>query len=132
MLRLAKVVFTVMSHCLRNHVDLPTQTALLQQQTISPCIATDTVVRAVASRLAQHMQGDTDVSVVLGGVKPDADVVRSLIRLAWASSSGDYQLLDTPWDDLGSMKLSSSSASLQDNEYSEDVLLCKYVNQLWN
>lgn len=133
MLRLAKVVLAVLSHVyLRNLVDIPTQTVLLQQQTISPCIAADNVVRALAGRLTQHMKIDADVCALLGGVKPDVEVVRSLIRLAWASSSGDYQLLDKPWDELGSIQLSSSSSQIQDNEYSEDVLLCKYVNYCFN
>ncbi len=126
-LRLSKVVLAVMSHlCLRNLAELSAQTVVLQ--TSSPCIATDNVVRAVAGRLAHHMQSDTDATVFLGGVKPDAEVVRSLIRLAWASSSGDYQLLDTIWDELGSIKLNSTSILIQENEYSEDILLCKYVN----
>ena len=124
-LRLSKVVLAVMSNlCLRNLVE--SQTAVLQ--TSSPCIATDNVVRAVAGRLAQHMQSDTDATVLLGGVKPDAEVVRSLIRLAWASSSGDYQLLDILWDELGSMKPNNTAIPIQENEYSEDILLCKYVN----
>ena len=117
-------VIWVSNLCLCNLVE--SLTVVLQ--TSSPCIATDNVVRAVAGRLAQHMQSDTDATVLLGGVKPDAEVVRSLIRLAWASSSGDYQLLDILWDELGSMKPNNTAIPIQENEYSEDILLCKYVN----
>jgi hypothetical protein len=113
-----------MSHiCLRNLVESPTHTVLLQNS--SSCIATDNVVRAIAVRLTQHMQGDSDASLLLCGVKPDEEVVRSLVRLAWASSSGDYQLLDSPWDELGSVKINSFLTPIQENEYSEDTLLCK-------
>ena len=74
-LRLSKVVLAVMSNlCLRNLVE--SQTAVLQ--TSSPCIATDNVVRAVAGRLAQHMQSDTDVTVLLGGVKTDAEAAHRI------------------------------------------------------
>ena len=94
-LRLSKVVLAVMSHiCLRNLVESSNHNLLLQSS--SSCIATDNVVRAVAVRLTQHMQGDSDANLLLCSVKPDEEVVRSLIRLAWASSNGDYQLLDSP------------------------------------
>lgn len=109
-------------------VDVSAQSPQMQQQTItSHCVPTDNVVRTVASRLAQHVQNDADPSVLLGGVKPDSEVVRSLIRLAWASSSGDYHLLDTPWDELGTIPLNTNTISILENEYSEDMLLCKYV-----
>ena len=79
-------VIWVSNLCLCNLVE--SLTVVLQ--TSSPCIATDNVVRAVAGRLAQHMQSDTDVTVLLGGVKKDAEAAHSLILFAWASSSGDY------------------------------------------
>ena len=117
-------MLAVMSHiCLRNLVESSNHNLLLQSS--SSCIATDNVVRAVAVRLTQHMQGDSDANLLLCSVKPDEEVVRSLIRLAWASSNGDYQLLDSPWDELGSIKINSFLTHIQENEYSEDILLCK-------
>lgn len=124
-LRLSKVVLTVMSS-IRTVLDSPAQTIALH--TVTSCAATDNVVRAVASRLALHMQADPEAGLLLSSVKPDEEVVRSLVRLAWASSSGDYQLLESPWNELGSVKLSTTVGPTPENEYSEDILLCKYVN----
>ena len=67
-------VIWVSNLCLCNLVE--SLTVVLQ--TSSPCIATDNVVRAVAGRLAQHMQSDTDVTVLLGGVKTDAEAAHRI------------------------------------------------------
>lgn len=124
-MRLAKVVLAVMAHISsRNLPESSTQTTM--GQATANCIATENIIKAVAARLTQHMQNDNDTIFFLGGVKPDADVIRSLVRLAWASSSSNYQLLVTPWDELGSIKLGSSLSPIQENEYSEDILLSKY------
>ncbi|KAK4027909.1 probable ubiquitin carboxyl-terminal hydrolase FAF-X [Daphnia magna] len=123
-LRLSKVVLAVMSSiCMRNVLDSPGQNLVLH--TVTSCAATDSVVRAVASRLAQHMQTDSDASLLLSSIKPDEEVARSLVRLTWASSSGDYQLLESSWNDLGMVKLNTTVSPTQENEYSEDILLCK-------
>ena len=63
----------------------------------------------------------------MGDAKPDEQVIRSLIRLAWASCRGDYQLLlNTTWEEMSSAHLTTGAAQLEDNEYSEDTQLCKY------
>ena len=85
-------------------------------------VASDYCVRAVANQLVQHLRSDASI---LHMVKPDVDVVRSLIRIAWASSSGDYQLLTTPWDDLGTIPLGVAAVQYQENEYCEDMQLCR-------
>lgn len=114
------------SICMRNVLDSPGQNLVLH--TVTSCAATDSVVRAVASRLAQHMQTDSDASLLLSSIKPDEEVARSLVRLTWASSSGDYQLLESSWNDLGMVKLNTTVSPTQENEYSEDILLCKCVH----
>ena len=111
-LRLSKVVLSVVS-----------ESGSSPSPQSGPNVASDYCVRAVANQLVQHLRSD---AAVLHSVKPDADVVRSLIRIAWASSSGDYKLLTTPWDELGSIPLGVATLHYQENEYCEDMQLCRY------
>jgi hypothetical protein len=72
---------------------------------------------------------NSDARHLLNSIKPDSEVVRSLIRLAWSSSSGNYDLLITSWEDLGSVQLTPGNAESQENEYSEDMQLCRYIKK---
>ena len=123
-LRLSKVVLSVVSSL--SWRDTPESGGAPSLQSGPNVGASDYCVRAVANQLVQHLRGD---AVVLHSVKPDVDVVKSLIRIAWASSSGDYKLLTTPWDELGSMPLGVATLQYQENEYCEDMQLCRYLTR---
>lgn len=101
----------------------PSEVGLSPQQQQGPTVASDYFVRAVASQLVQHLRADANT---LCGAKPDIDVAKSVIRLAWASSSGDFKLLSSTWEELGTMPLVVGTTQYQD-EYCEDVQLCRYV-----
>jgi len=79
------------------------------------------LVRAVANQLLQHLRCDAAALCV---ARPDVDVVKALVRLAWAGSGGDYRLLAASWRELGSMPLLAGQKAFQD-EYCEDVQLCR-------
>ena len=123
-LRLSKVLLSILSHLRwQDKMESSTQPAL--SQNANPGVAADYFIRAVASQLSHHLQGDHDACHLLRSIKPDAEVVRSLIRLALSSSSGDYQLLLTAWEDLGSVQKIAGNTENQENEYSEDMQLCR-------
>ena len=90
-------------------------------QSQGPKISTAYFVRAVASQLLQHLGAETSA---MCSIKPDAEVVKSVVRLAWASSSGNYQLLNTPWEELGPIPLAIGTVHYQD-EYCEDMQLSR-------
>ena len=122
-LRLSKVLLSILSHLSwRDQTESSTQSVL---QNANPCVAADYFLRAVASQLSQHLVDDSNARHLLNSIKPDFEVVRSLIRLAWSSSNGDYELLVTSWEDLGSVSLTLGNTESQENEYSEDMQLCR-------
>ena len=82
-------------------------------------------MRAVANQLLQLLLPDSSSPLLASSTRPDVEVVKSVIRLAWASSSGNYQLLNASWDDLASMPLIAGTVQYQENEYCEDMQLCK-------
>ena len=105
--------------------DMPPEASAPQSSAVQqagPNITSDYFVRAVANQLVQQLRGD---AAVLCSFKPDADVFKSLIRLAWASSSGEYKLLTAPWEELGSIPLAAANVQYQENEYCEDMQLCR-------
>jgi len=122
-LRLSKVVLSVVSSLSWRDASDSGNVPSLQA---GPNVASDYCVRAVANQLLQHLRNE---AVVLHTVKPDVDVIKSLIRIAWASSSGDYKLLTTPWDELGSIPFGVATVQYQENEYCEDMQLCRYLIQ---
>lgn len=122
-LRLSKVLLSIVSHlCWHDKTETCTPSAL--SQNANPGVAADFFVRAVASQLSQHLQGNNE-DCQQHSIKIDAEVVRSLIRLALSSSSGDYQLLVTAWEDLGSVQINVGNTENLENEYSEDLQLCR-------
>ena len=72
----------------------------------------------VQSQLLQHLRAETSA---LCSIKPDAEVVKSVIRLAWASSSGNYPLLNTPWEELGPIPLAIGTVHYQDEYITEEI-----------
>ena len=118
------MLLSILSHlCWQDKTETATQPAL--SQNANPGVVADYFIRTVASQLSQHLQGDNDACHLLRSIKPDAEVIRSLIRLALSSSSGDYQLLVTAWEDLGSVQITAGNTENQENEYSEDMQLCR-------
>jgi hypothetical protein len=105
------------SLCWREPASAVDSGAVTQGQ--GPNISSDYFVRAVANQLLQHLRAETSL---LCSIKPNAEVVKSVIRLAWASSSGNYQLLNMPWEELGHIPLAIGTVHYQD-EYCEDMQL---------
>ena len=114
-LRLSKVTLSVLSClCWREPASAVDSGAVSQ----GPNISTDYFVRAVANQLLQHLRAETSA---LCSIKPDAEVVKSVIRLAWASSSGNYPLLNTPWEELGPIPLAIGTVHYQDEYITEEI-----------
>lgn len=128
-LRLSKVVLAILSQlCLKDSSESLAPPPLQHPEGFFT--NSDHFIRSVALQLSHRARNESggDSNDVFFGRKPDQEVVRSVIRFAWASCKVDYDLLlSKPWEELDSLQFATDSSFLQENEYSEDMMLCKYV-----